>query len=158
MNPAFDYILEEVRRAWRFRWIAFAAATVVAVVGWTIVFALPDRFRASARVFVDTRTALKPALQGLTVDQNIDAQINYVRQSLLAGPQLVKIATDTGVLSAATTDERQRDQVLKDFEGRISLTVANAGPCQTVAEYPLLALAVIEKLSSSAIPMDAILK
>lgn len=127
MNPAFDHILEEVRRAWRFRWIAFAAATAVAVVGWTIVFALPDRFRASARVFVDTRTALKPALQGLTVDQNIDAQINYVRQSLLAGPQLVRIATDTGVLSPATTDERQRDQVLKDFEGRITLTVANAG-------------------------------
>ena len=48
--------------------------------------------RRDAQVFVDTRTALKPALQGLTIDQNVDAQINYVRQSLLEGPQLEKIA------------------------------------------------------------------
>ena len=63
-----------------------------------MVFALPDRYEADARVFVDTRTALKPALQGLTIDQNVDAQINYVRQSLLEGPQLEKIAIETGVL------------------------------------------------------------
>jgi hypothetical protein len=63
-----------------------------------IVFALPDRYAAFARVFVDTRTALKPVLQGLTVDQDVDAQINYVRQSLLAGPQLEKIAIASGVL------------------------------------------------------------
>ena len=71
---------------------------MVALIGWALVFALPDRYEADARVFVDTRTALKPALQGLTIDQNVDAQINYVRQSLLEGPQLERIAKDTGVL------------------------------------------------------------
>ena len=64
------------------------------------MFSLPDRYAAEARVFVDTRTALKPALQGLTVDQNVDAQINFVRQSLLEGPQLETIAKASGVLSA----------------------------------------------------------
>ena len=69
---------------------------MVALLGWALVFALPDRYEAYARVFVDTRTALKPALQGLTTDQNVDAQINYVRQSLLEGPQLERIAKDDG--------------------------------------------------------------
>lgn len=127
MNPALDHIFDEIRCAWRFRWIAFAVACSVAVIGWLIVFALPDRYEAYARVFVDTRTALKPALQGLTVDQNVDAQINYVRQSLLAGPQLLQLAKDTGVLLPAVTDERRRDGILNAFANRISLTVSNAG-------------------------------
>jgi protein tyrosine kinase modulator len=127
MTPTLDHAFDEVRGAWRFRWIAFAVAIVVAVIGWTIVFALPDRYAADARVFVDTRTALKPALQGLTTDQNVDAQINYVRQSLLEGPQLEKIARETGVLPDTTTDPRERARILDRFSDRITLTVVNAG-------------------------------
>jgi polysaccharide chain length determinant protein (PEP-CTERM system associated) len=127
MKQELDRVLEEVRGAWRFRWIALAAAAVAAVIGWGIVFMLPDRYAADARVFVDTRTALKPALQGLTTDQNVDAQINYVRQSLLEGPQLEQIAKDTGVLPASVTDERARTLVLDRLSDRIALTVVNAG-------------------------------
>src|ERR1700689_2980988 len=127
MTPTLDHAFDEVRGAWRFRWIAFAVAIVVAVIGWTIVFALPDRYAADARVFVDTRTALKPALQGLTTDQNVDAQINFVRQSLLEGPQLESIAKETGVLLPSVTDERARAQVLNGFSSRVTLTVDNAG-------------------------------
>ena len=112
---------------WRFRWPALAAASIVCVIGWVVVFALPDRYEADARVFVDTRTALKPALQGLTTDENVDAQINYVRQSLLEGPQLEKIAKTTGVLPGTLTDERSRGRILTLLSDSISLTVENAG-------------------------------
>ncbi len=127
MKQELDRALEEVRSAWRFRWTALAAAAAASVIGWGIVFTLPDRFAADARVFVDTRTALKPALQGLTTDQNVDAQINYVRQSLLEGPQLEQIAKGTGVLPATVTDERARTTILDRLSNRIALTVVNAG-------------------------------
>jgi polysaccharide chain length determinant protein (PEP-CTERM system associated) len=127
MKHQLERILDEVRSAWRFRWLGLAAAFVVAVVGWCVVFALPDRYEADARVFVDTRTALKPALQGLTTDQNVDAQINYVRQSLLEGPQLETIAKETGVLPPTVTDERARARILDNLNNRISLTVSSAG-------------------------------
>ncbi len=127
MNSALEQVFEEVRSAWRFRWFAAATAFVLAVVGWTVVFALPDRYEAYARVFVDTRTALKPVLQGLSMDQDVDAQINYVRQSLLAGPQLEKTAIDSGVLPARVTDERQRARILGDLSDRITFTVTSAG-------------------------------
>ena len=127
MNPLLDHIVEEIRCTWRFRWVALATACLVALIGWLIVFTLPDRYQAYARVFVDTRTALKPALQGLTVDQNVDAQINYVRQSLLAGPQLAQVARQAGVLAASVVDEGRQDAILKDFANRVSLTVSNAG-------------------------------
>src|SRR5271170_4311246 len=112
VTPELNRLFDEVRGAWRFRYIALATAFVVAAIGWLVVFALPDRYEAHAQVFVDTRTALKPALQGLTTEQNVDAQINYVRQSLLEGPQLEKIAVDTGVLPGTLTDERSRARIL----------------------------------------------
>src|SRR5277367_1575308 len=123
LNRLFD----EVQGAWRFRYIALATAFAVAAIGWLVVFALPDRFEAKARIFVDTRTALKPALQGLTTEQNVDAQINYVRQSLIEGPQLEQIATQTGVLPADVTDERARAKILDGLSNRIILTVQSAG-------------------------------
>ena len=127
MTPALDHIFDEVRGSWRFRWFALVCAFVVAFIGWAVVFALPDRYEADARVFVDTRTALKPALQGLTIDQNVDAQINYVRQSLLEGPQLEQIAKETGVLPPTVTDDRTRTRILDRLSDRIALTVINAG-------------------------------
>src|SRR3984885_4084267 len=127
MKQELDQVLEEVRSAWRFRWVALAAASIACVIGWLVVFALPDRYEAEARVFVDTRTALKPALQGLTTDQNVDAQINYVRQSLLEGPQLLQIAKETGVLPDTVTDERMRARILDLLSDRIALTVVSAG-------------------------------
>jgi polysaccharide chain length determinant protein (PEP-CTERM system associated) len=127
MTPAFDHVFDEVRGAWRFRWFALATAIIIALIGWAVVFALPDRYEADARVFVDTRTALKPALQGLTIDQNVDAQINYVRQSLLEGPQLERIAKQAGVLPPTVTDERARAKILDTLSDRIVLGVFNAG-------------------------------
>jgi polysaccharide chain length determinant protein (PEP-CTERM system associated) len=127
MTPALDHVFDEVRGSWRFRWVALFSAFTVALLGWVVVFALPDRYEADARVFVDTRTALKPALQGLTTDQNVDAQINYVRQSLLEGPQLEKIAQETGVLPDTVTDERARAKILFTLSDRIVLGVFSAG-------------------------------
>src|SRR5258707_563818 len=127
MKQELERVLEEVQSAWRFRWLALTAASIVSVIGWSIVFTLPDRFAADARVFVDTRTALKPALQGLTTDQSVESQINYVRQSLLEGPQLEQIARDTGVLDASVTDQRARARILDRLSGRIALTVISAG-------------------------------
>jgi polysaccharide chain length determinant protein (PEP-CTERM system associated) len=127
MKQELEHVLDEVRSAWRFRWWGVAVAFAVAIIGWSVVFALPDRFQADARVFVDTRTALKPALQGLTTDQNVDAQINYVRQSLLEGPQLEAIAKQTGVLEDSVTDERARARILTGLSNRIVLTVFSAG-------------------------------
>jgi polysaccharide chain length determinant protein (PEP-CTERM system associated) len=122
-----ERILDEVKSAWRFRWIGMSVAVVAAVIGWAFVFAMPDKYEADARVFVDTRTALKPALQGLTTDQNVESQINYVRQSLLEGPQLERIATQTGVLDSSVKDERARAAILDLLSDRITLTVGTAG-------------------------------
>jgi polysaccharide chain length determinant protein (PEP-CTERM system associated) len=127
MMPALEKAYDEIRSALRFRWYGLMAALVVAIVGWTIVFALPDRYETSASVFVDTRTPLKPVLTNLTLEQDVDAQINYVRESLLARPQLEKVARDTGILPTTPLTERERAKLLDDLANRVTLTVSNAG-------------------------------
>jgi polysaccharide chain length determinant protein (PEP-CTERM system associated) len=126
MQALLESTYDILHSAWRFRWWALLTSAITALVCWAIVFALPDRFEANARVFVDTRTALKPVLQGLTVEQDVNAQINFVRQSLLAGAQLEKIAVAAGVLDASITDPAQKSRVLQGLAERVKLTVGSA--------------------------------
>ncbi len=130
MTPLVSQVLDEIQGAWRYRWLAVAVAAATAVIGWIVVFALPDMYEAEAKVFVDTRTALKPVLQGLAVEQDVNAQLNYVRQSLLAGPQLVKIARETGVLLPSVTDPPIEARILDRFTQRVIIDVSNAGADQ----------------------------
>jgi len=126
MNLVLEQVFDILHSAWRFRWWALLTSGVVAIVGWMIVFALPDEYEAHARVFVDTRTPLKPVMQGLTVEQDVNAQLNFVRQSLLAGPQLQKIAEQTGVLPASITNPAIKARVLQGMADRVKLTVNSA--------------------------------
>jgi polysaccharide chain length determinant protein (PEP-CTERM system associated) len=126
MASPFDHVIEEARGAWRFRKIALATAWSIAAIGWAVVFVLPQMFEAKARVFVDTSSSLKPALGGLVVDQYADSQLNYVRQSLLGGPELEKIARDTGLLAPSTKDIRKQMSVMDDLRRNVQITVTPA--------------------------------
>jgi polysaccharide chain length determinant protein (PEP-CTERM system associated) len=92
MNVALEFILEQIRGVWRFRWTAMLVAWTVCLVGWLVVLGMPDTYSASARVYVDTRTRLSQVTQGIGVESNIAAQAEVVREALLGGPQLVKVA------------------------------------------------------------------
>jgi polysaccharide chain length determinant protein (PEP-CTERM system associated) len=122
-----EQVLEEINGAWRFRWLAVAAAAGLSLLGWLVVFALPDLYEADAKVFVDTRTALKPVLQGLAAEQDVNGQLNYVRQSLLSDPQLDTIARQNGVLPAAVKNPGAEEKLLNEFSSRIDIGVGSAG-------------------------------
>src|ERR1700728_4273034 len=126
MNLMVEEVLEEVRGAWRFRWWALLAAWVLGVIGWAVVMLLPDMYEGRATLFVDTRTAVRPVLQGLAVEQDVDAELNFVRQSLLGAPQLEKIARDTGLLKPQVYDARTRVGVIDGLRDHITITVTSA--------------------------------
>jgi polysaccharide chain length determinant protein (PEP-CTERM system associated) len=125
VTPLVEKLLDEVHGAWRYRWAGLAAAWLVAVLGWLYVFALPDNYAAQARVFVDTRTILRPALQGLAVNEDLNAEVNYVRQALLAGPQLLKVAHEAGMVAEGASPGAQAAAV-EMLARNTSITVKSA--------------------------------
>lgn len=135
MTPKFDAVFDELRGAWRFRWTALLAAVAVAAIGWVLVFAIPDRYEAQAEVLVDTRTALKPVLQGLATNPDVNVQLNFVRQALLADPQLTRFAQETGLMPATGLSPADQEAMLDGLRRRIDLSVVRT-PDQTPESGP----------------------
>jgi polysaccharide chain length determinant protein (PEP-CTERM system associated) len=121
MREFFEKLWDEVSGAWRFRWIAMITAWVVALVGWALVLAMPDTYQATARVFVDTRTMLSEVTRGISVETNIDTQIQRVRQALLGGPEIEKVAREEFPEFATSIPER-RQLLVSKLRDRITIT------------------------------------
>jgi polysaccharide chain length determinant protein (PEP-CTERM system associated) len=81
---------------------------------------LPNKYEAQARVFVDPSTALQPVIQGLAIQQDLSAQLNLVRQSLLSRPNLEKVMDQAG-LAPAINVPYARAKVLDDLTQRIDI-------------------------------------
>lgn len=120
IKEILDRILDELRGAWRFRWLGLAAAWVVCLLGWFYIYTIPDSYQASATVYVDSRGILRPLLQGLAIDPDVASGLDLVRQVLLSRPQIEQVARETGLDTMAKTPE-QRAQLVRDIQSRISI-------------------------------------
>ncbi len=127
MYELFYKVLDQVRGSWRFRLYALLLAWAICLVGWTVVLAMPDVFQSSTRVFVDTRTALRPVIQGLTIEQDVGSQMNFVRNALLSRPHLEKVAAETGFFGPEHNTAGKRLAVIESMLKRIDLDVQDGG-------------------------------
>jgi polysaccharide chain length determinant protein (PEP-CTERM system associated) len=108
------------RDVFRYRWVAFAIAWGVCLVAWPVVLSIPPKYEARARVFVDPSTALKPVIQGLAIEQDLNAELNLVRQSLLSRPNLQKIVTEAR-LAPQPLSPAIEARLLDDLSQRIDI-------------------------------------
>lgn len=76
---------------WRFRWPSLAVAWLVAIIGVVIVFRVPDKFEATARIYVDTQSILKPLMSGLAVQPNVEQQVVMLSRTLISRPNMEKL-------------------------------------------------------------------
>lgn len=80
-----------VRTAAKRRWLAYGVAAVVAVACGIGIAMIPDRYEASARVYVDTQTVLKPLMSGLTYQPDIEQQVRMLASTLISRPNIERI-------------------------------------------------------------------
>ena len=52
---------------------------------------MPDLYEASARIYVDTQSVLKPLMQGLAVQPNVDQQVMILSRTLISRPNVEKL-------------------------------------------------------------------
>lgn len=91
MQELIDQVVNTLRGMWKFRWPGLIVAWVVAVVGVVVVWRIPDQYEASARIFVDTDSILKPLMSGLAVQPNVEQQISMLSRTLISRPNLEKL-------------------------------------------------------------------
>jgi len=97
--------IEMLKGMWRFRWWAVAATWAISLAGWTYVAVLPDTYLASARVYVDTNSLLKPLMEGLTAQPNTMSEVQLVSTAVLTRPNLEAVARQTDLDLRAHTPE-----------------------------------------------------
>jgi polysaccharide chain length determinant protein (PEP-CTERM system associated) len=121
-DSQLEFIKDEIRGCWRFRRVALVVAWAIAIPAWILVALLPDVYESRARVYVETTTELRPLLQGLAIDSDVQSQLDLVRQALLSTPTLQKIADSAGLSSGALTP-LEREQLIEELGKRIDLSV-----------------------------------
>lgn len=116
ITQIFGYLLG----IWRFRWIALFVAWGVALAGWGFVAQMPEKYRASARVHVDTSTVLKPLLQGLAIQPNIDQRVALMSKTLITRPNLEKLMRMADLDISVKTDT-QKEQMIDGLATTIEI-------------------------------------
>jgi polysaccharide chain length determinant protein (PEP-CTERM system associated) len=109
---------------WRFRWPALAVSWIVALVGLVVVFKVPDNYEASARIYVDTQSILKPLMSGLAVQPNIEQQVVMLSRTLLSRPNMEKLVRMAD-LDLASQSKAQQDALIANLTR--NLQIRNAG-------------------------------
>ena len=91
MHEILQQLLESVREMWHRRFIGLAAAWSVGIAGLILLALTPDKYEATARMYVDTQSVLKPLMTGLAVQPNIDQQVSMLSRTLLSRPNVEKL-------------------------------------------------------------------
>src|SRR5215813_4156134 len=91
MHELVEQLLGYAKGAWRYRWYAVATAWAVAIGGWLFVYTMPDRYEASARVYVDTQSVLRPLLAGLTVHPTVAKVVAMMSPTLISRPNIERV-------------------------------------------------------------------
>lgn len=120
MHEIIVQISGYLRSMWRHRWYALAAAWIVSLLGWILIFAMPSRFEASARIYVDTSSILGPLMQGLAVKPNLDQQVGMIARTLITRPNLEKVLRNSD-LDIKAKNNTEKEELIDLLQARIQL-------------------------------------
>jgi polysaccharide chain length determinant protein (PEP-CTERM system associated) len=124
MDEIIRQALGILRGMWKFRWPAIIVAWLVAGVSAWQTFRIPDQYQASARVYVDTDSILKPLMSGLTVQPNVQQQLAMLSRTLLSRPNMERLVRMAD-LDLGITSQEQRDALVDSLARRI--VIGNSG-------------------------------
>ena len=111
MDELLGQAISVLKGMWRHRWPGLAVAWFVAAVGIVVVLAVPDKYEASARIYVDTQSILKPLMSGLAVQPNVDQQVMMLSRTLISRPNVEKVIRMADLDLTSTSKTAQEDLI-----------------------------------------------
>ncbi|QIM51861.1 XrtA system polysaccharide chain length determinant [Hydrogenophaga crocea] len=153
MHDFIQQLGNALRGMWLYRRTGVIVAWLVAALATVGVMFIPDRFEASARVYVDTQSILRPLMAGLTIQPDVDQQVAMLGRTLISRPTIEKLveSTDFGVPNAT---KAQRDALVARMMQNIQLKSTGRDNLYTISmrdESPQFALHVVDALMKAFI-------
>jgi polysaccharide chain length determinant protein (PEP-CTERM system associated) len=120
MKETLQLIRRHLREMWYRRWVGLLVAWLAALLSVAVVYRIPERFEASARVFVDTESILKPLLAGLAIPPNVQQQVGLMSRTLISRPNVEKVVRSVD-LDLRVQSEAEREALIENVMKSIKL-------------------------------------
>ena len=114
------------------RWPALYVAWAVAFACAIAVNYIPQRYEATAKVYVDTQTVLKPMMVGLTFQPDVEQQVRMLARTLISRPNVEKLV-DTPGLQLDVASQHDRDKTVSRLMDQIKIVAAERGNLFTIS-------------------------
>ena len=141
-------ILNFLKAIGKYRWHAVFITWAVAIAGWVVVLKLPNQYEASARVYVDTQSILKPLLSGMTTLPNLDQQVLYMRRTLISRPNVERVMRMVD-LDVKAENAKEHDEMVEELMEKIKIAGTERDDIYTIsysAPDPKLGKDVVQSL------------
>lgn len=115
-----------VRIATQRRWLVLGVAAGVVLACAVAIDATPDRYEATAQIYVDTQTVLKPLMANITFQPDIDQQVSMLARTLISRPNMEKLVGNPD-LGFKVSGEKARDDVVSRLMKQIKITPTTSG-------------------------------
>jgi polysaccharide chain length determinant protein (PEP-CTERM system associated) len=109
---------------------------------------LPNQYEASARVYVDTQSILKPLLSGMTTLPNLDQQVMFMRRTLISRPNVERVMRMVD-LDVKAKDAKEHEKMVDELMAQIKIAGTERDDIYTItytAENPKLGKDVVQSL------------
>jgi polysaccharide chain length determinant protein (PEP-CTERM system associated) len=124
-------------------------STLICLGGWMFVLYMPNQYAVSAKIFVDTRSMLRPLLRGLAVtNTNLESSALLMRRTLLTRPNLEEVARKTDLDLTVKTNQAF-DNLVSKLAEKISLAGTDRDNIFSIAYEspdPQLAKRVVDEI------------
>ena len=150
MTAFLPQLSDIVRGMWQGRWMGLAVAWIAGLAGVAYISAKPDKYEATARVYVDTQSVLKPLMVGLTVQPNVEQEVAVLSRTLISRPNMQKLVRMTDMDLNVHTNE-QREQLIDGLMKTLSIKGVGRDNLYTISytdEQPQRASRVVQSLLS----------
>lgn len=121
MDELLRQVTTVLRGMWRRRWLAIIVAWVVGLASVLAVLAIPDKYEASARIFVDTQSILRPLMAGLVTQPNVDQQVMMLSRTLISRPNVEKLIRMAD-LDLKIQSKAERDTLAENLMSALKIT------------------------------------
>lgn len=120
MDSFVPQLTELLRGMWQGRWAGLFVAWIAGLGGAAYIFLTPDKYEATARVYVDTQSMLKPLMRGLTVQPNVEQQVAILSRTLISRPNVEKLVRMTD-MDLNVRNAEQREQLVDKLMQKLTI-------------------------------------